>query len=463
MKKILLLSAAICFSISATTAQVAWSSPLQVDDDAGTFPKLSFDPNGRLSVFYYDIQRDSMFLKKEKTPTGTLSSRIRIINGGKNIGIYYASAQVIDLLVSRTTAHSIFQSTDSGSTWSLVKTFGSSDNAGSANTMGACFTEDGAELRLFYSFVHYSAVTGDRPQTFELKRVNNVWGTTGTFITDGGPIAAYENGQDVCVNTTRGTYFSSNNGLNYSGFSPDRFDASGGDISNGTIYLLKDTALTTSSDNGANWASPKIGIISTINNVSYSKIAVNGDTMVVCWPEEQISQAGVQGYKYLLAKYSIDGGSTFSDTDTLFAGTNFKVICSSLDDNRIDFDIVNHRNRFVVTYAAVLNNLANNQHTYLREINFPNVSPPVTDINEIFENEDRVIYPNPANEVIKLQLPGNGSYDLLISDDQGRTVMAINQVQPSSAINVQELTNGLYFLRITSEGATKVYKFAINR
>lgn len=478
MKELLLISAISYFSVAGSNAQVAWSNPLQVDDDAGTFPNLSFDPNGRLLVFYYDIQKDSMFLKKEKTPAGTFSSQIKVAKGGKNIGIHYTSAEQIDLLVSKTTAHAILQSSDSGSTWTSIKTIASTDNMGSPNTMGGFFTENGSDLRLFYSFVTYSAVTGDKPQIFELKRTSNVWDASGTFISDGGIIAAYENDQSVCVIGTRSVFQSVNDGNSYTEINPgaaftDRLNATGADEWNGTLFLSRDYSslnnhltFTSSTDFGVNWLSPQIDVIPPSNiNTPYSKMAVNGDTMVVCWVQEPSTQPGIQGYKLLLSSYTVDGGLNFSVPDTVFMGTDFKVIVSSLDDNRIDFDIVNHRNRFVVTYAAVLNNLANNQHTYIREINFPNVSPPVTDINEIFdfEKNNHMIYPNPTKDMIKLQLPPTGSYNLVISDNQGKEVMVINQVQANQLINVQHLTDGLYVVRVTSAGFTKDYKLAICR
>lgn len=476
MKKLLLLSAVICFSIADFTAQIAWSSPIQIDDDAGTFPKLSFDPNGRLLVFYYDIQRDSMLLKKEKTPAGTLSSGISVAKAGKNIGIHYSSAEQIDLMVSKTTAHTILQSSDSGSTWTAIKTFASTSNVGSPNTMGGAFTENGSDLRLFYSYVTYSAVTGDKPQTFELKRTGNVWDASGTFISDGGVTAAYENDLSVCVIGTRYVFQSVNDGNSYTEINPgaafpDRLNATGADEWNGTLFLSRDYSslnnhltFSSSTDFGVNWLSPQVDVIppSNIYN-SYSKIAVNGDTMVVCWVQEQSTQPGILGYKLLLSSYSTDGGLNFSVPDTVFTGTDFKVIVSSLDDNRIDFDLVNYRNRFVVAYAAVLNNLANNQHTYIREINFPNVSPPVTDVKESYENENIVLYPNPANAEINLTLLGNGSYDIVLSDCQGKALLTMNGIQGSQFINVQHLTNGLYFLKLTSEGSVKAYKFAINR
>lgn len=455
MKKYLLFIAAIV-GLNANMNAQTWSAETQIDKSAGTYPRVLFDPNGKIMVFYYDVYKDSMLLSHEKSPkSGLFKNPLGINKGGKNIGIYFESEKDIQLLVSRSTSHTLMQSADSGKSWSFIKNIPSTDNMGSTNTMGGFFTKDGNDLRLLYSFVHYSAVTGDRPQTFQIKRVGNTWDNTGTFITDGAPIGAYEKDQEVCLLTSRGTYFSSDNGANYTGFTPDRIDATGSDFSNGKIHLIDEVVSTVSSDNGASWSSPKDTILPTVNTVSYSKIAVNGDTIVTCWVEDPSPEPGVGGYRLLLSSYSIDGGGTFSIPDTLFKGTNFKVIKTSYDDNRVDFDIINNRNRFVVAYSTVLNNLNNNQHTYLREINFPEVTPPPptpTSLeNNYISSTEFLVYPNPAQNTLSINLPGNELFAIELFDVYGQKIWATQNVNTQCSIDVSKLASGNYVVKAISK------------
>ena len=59
------------------------------------------------------------------------------------------------------------------------------------------------------------------------------------------------------------------------------------------------------------------------------------------------------------------------------------------------------------------------------------------------------LYPNPANDVIRMNLGNNGQrMEYTIVDATGRTVMS--DVLTSNALNVGELVNGLYTLTIRS-------------
>lgn len=449
-----------CLFTPFSFAQNTWSDPLQIDESAGTHPHVFFSKSGKLYVSYYDIQYDSMFIKYENTIGGSLSTPKNVIKGGKNVGIHFESDDVIDLMAARTNGHTVLKSVNSGNTWTAVKSITSSDNFGSSNTMGAFFTENGTDLRLFYSFVHYNAVVGEKPQLYYINRTGSTWDASGTFIADGSVCGAYENGQNISVIGTRGTYMSINNGSTFSEINSgaifsEQLKANGTDECSGILYMVRSyssanyvIALTKSNDNGSTWLSPQLKVQeSTTNLYSYPKIAVKGDTMVVCWVEDPTPQMGINGYKKLFACHSFDGGLTFSSIDTIFNGTDYKVITTSYDDNRIDMDIANYNNRFVISYSVVLNNLANNQHTFIREVTY--AEPSLVTQKNTNSLPEICVYPNPANDKIIITNFENGTIEII--NLQGQTIKTINTSNTITTIDISKLSGGVYIIKVKTD------------
>lgn len=387
MKK-LLLSVLLIFGASINLfSQIIWTDPFQIDDYAGTYPNVEFDNSGHLYVIRYDIQRDSIVIKSELTPQGVFGNGKNITNTGTNTAIHFSGSDTINLLVSKFMSHVIYRSIDGGQSYTQVKTIANSDNIGSPNTMAGYFVQEGNQLRLMYSFVHYNPVVGDKPQMFQILRNGDIWDASGVFVADGSVTGLFENQASVTSAGTRGTFNSSDNGGSYTEVNPgvamsEQLRPTGTDSWNGRIYMIhsytgmsNELLFTTSDDNGVTWTTPQTNILSSVAYINYPKISAKGDTIVAAWLEEPSPQMGINGYKLLKACYSLDGGATFSTPDTLFYGTDYNVIKTSYDDNRADFDIANYGDRFVVGYSTVLNNLANNQHTFIRELSFPVPDP----------------------------------------------------------------------------------------
>jgi hypothetical protein len=329
--------------------------------------------------------------------------------------------------------------------------------------MRGYFSQEGSTLRLLYTYVNYSAVTGDKPQLYQINRNGATWDANGTLIGDGAAKGLYENAQKVCAIGTRGTYYSSNNGSTYSqigALAPlsDQLNATGTDQSGSKLYLIRaysstnsNLVFTHSSDGGNTWTLPQLPIRNTITNMNYPKIAVKGDTIVAAWLEQPTTQIGINGYTRMMACVSTNGGVSFSNPDTLFKGTNFLVIPTSFDDNRADFDLVNYGSRFIIAYAAVLNNLANNQHTYIRELIFP----VTTSLSEQKNNVSTLIFlPNPAKDYLRIEIPnytlkGNEKIEIynelgqLIINDSFNGTVDIGKLNPGNYIVKVQLQNGI--------------------
>jgi len=80
--------------------------------------------------------------------------------------------------------------------------------------------------------------------------------------------------------------------------------------------------------------------------------------------------------------------------------------------------------------------------THLMDCNLPNVN----------------IYPNPAQDVIHIDVPVNNTYEIQIFDLLGKMVLT---AQNTPKVNIANLQKGVYFVRVLQEGKTKIEKIVI--
>jgi len=84
-------------------------------------------------------------------------------------------------------------------------------------------------------------------------------------------------------------------------------------------------------------------------------------------------------------------------------------------------------------------------------------------IEEIKNENDYVVYPNPSSTQIKLEIPSsNVSYLLSITDISGKIIFEKSEVQNQEIIEHQ-LSNGIYFVSLKSEFKTSTKKLIVNR
>jgi hypothetical protein len=80
-------------------------------------------------------------------------------------------------------------------------------------------------------------------------------------------------------------------------------------------------------------------------------------------------------------------------------------------------------------------------------------------IEDVGERAQISIYPNPTNGSLYIESQNVITVDLTIIDMQGRIVKTI---PASNFVDVSQLTSGLYFLKIASEGIVRTKKFIKN-
>ena len=79
-------------------------------------------------------------------------------------------------------------------------------------------------------------------------------------------------------------------------------------------------------------------------------------------------------------------------------------------------------------------------------------------INEITENFNVVVYPNPAKTQLNIRFEKAGFYQLAIYSIDGRLVYDENVANAQHFINVESLNKGIYLLKISDEKRSKIVK-----
>ena len=78
------------------------------------------------------------------------------------------------------------------------------------------------------------------------------------------------------------------------------------------------------------------------------------------------------------------------------------------------------------------------------------------------ENGTLTLFPNPANSYVTITVSGfNGEVEVQIVDLNGRTVSELRTQSSELTLDVSELAQGAYFVRVVSENSTAVRKLIV--
>jgi len=117
-----------------------------------------------------------------------------------------------------------------------------------------------------------------------------------------------------------------------------------------------------------------------------------------------------------------------------------------------------------LTSLALLRQLVPDVHSFYNNQNYPPMLSTSIDENIIAQNSNKInIFPNPANESINVSLTGNSNLNIIeIFDIQGKLVISIKPENNSANINIENLTNGLYFVKVYTPEYIETKKFIKN-
>jgi len=117
--------------------------------------------------------------------------------------------------------------------------------------------------------------------------------------------------------------------------------------------------------------------------------------------------------------------------------------------------------------VEALNQIAasNAEHKFYSDYNFETLDFIINrcsvtgNLNEISsEQNDLIIYPNPADEQIRFDLP-EGDYSLRIFNSIGQRVFDLDGVNNLTTVDVREFRNGIYTIQVTNKKASLVSKW----
>lgn len=82
---------------------------------------------------------------------------------------------------------------------------------------------------------------------------------------------------------------------------------------------------------------------------------------------------------------------------------------------------------------------------WIDNIVFP-ASTIITDVKEVVERQDVMVYPNPANEVLNIAL-GDAQTDVVVYNSLGQMVKRVEMASGDVTINIEDLEAGMYFVK----------------
>ena len=74
----------------------------------------------------------------------------------------------------------------------------------------------------------------------------------------------------------------------------------------------------------------------------------------------------------------------------------------------------------------------------------------ITDVEEIYAEQNVMVYPNPTNGVMNIQI-GTGQSDVVVYNSLGQEVRRLEMVSGNVQINIEDLNPGLYFVKAGDE------------
>ncbi|NOZ36129.1 MAG: Omp28-related outer membrane protein [Chlorobi bacterium] len=228
-------------------------------------------------------------------------------------------------------------------------------------------------------------------------------------------------------------------------FGPDRIDARSAEASDVTV-----------------------NIDGTYSNNGNLNITVNGKFLkdishsvgVSLWlTEDSIAAHNQSGASNWMHRYTIRNVISQRLGDEITTSTN----AGDTYEKSFSYTLNSSWNTNQLYLVAMVNNLSNtvNDRTVRNavQVKLTNLQY-VLSVKDIDENNFSV-YPNPTTDIIKIS--NIGSADMKIYDLIGNLVLAQKNISNGQNINVSNLKNGTYFIKLTTENNVRTEKFIISR
>jgi PKD repeat protein len=152
-----------------------------------------------------------------------------------------------------------------------------------------------------------------------------------------------------------------------------------------------------------------------------------------------------------IADFNYSGDTTINFTNTSTNGTSY--FWNFGDGNTSTLQNPNHTYTTGGNYTVQLTTFSNDScHS---SVSIQNIIITTTQIEETKNSKNLIIFPNPANNFIEIKTDLDYS-SVSIMDVTGKT---IKHVISQNRIDISDLTNGIYFIKITGKENTVIRKF----
>lgn len=192
-----------------------------------------------------------------------------------------------------------------------------------------------------------------------------------------------------------------------------------------------------------------------------SSVPVDNVAKNICIAENphQIYYIGTDNRVWVVYLDGSSWRSTAIDWKVNYAARDLRITNPTTSNKALCFvGIDNKIRRFYWNTCEVLNPICNN-HQYFRQSNSKNIT------ENVFTKDDGiVITPNSASEHITLNLPNDytGNTSIEIYNLNGQKVKQIKSNTTTTAIQISDLPNGLYIIKIENSKQTSIHKIYKN-
>jgi len=179
----------------------------------------------------------------------------------------------------------------------------------------------------------------------------------------------------------------------------------------------------------------------TTNSLLHFSRNASSDTTFPIAMTYAITNTGIQGFDYSRMKgFEIIQHGSFAQTDTLFVLAN--AIVEPIKQNTVTIDT-----------SSIYSTTSSSQNVTISDCILTEINEPLN------ENTTFYIYPNPASEVLNVSFltNQNTSQQILIFNGIGQIIKKTELLQIGQ-INISELPNGLYFVRLPDNQTQKFIK-----
>ncbi|NUM32482.1 MAG: T9SS type A sorting domain-containing protein [Bacteroidetes bacterium] len=116
------------------------------------------------------------------------------------------------------------------------------------------------------------------------------------------------------------------------------------------------------------------------------------------------------------------------------------------------------------SYSDKIGKLTGEIYYRLKQVDFDGKSE-FSNIRVVSLNNTKInigkVYPNPANDIIKVNINTEGEYDIVLQDINGKEILRSNGNSSVETINVSEIPAGIYFVKIQSNVVNESHRIVI--